>query len=63
MSETRIRKGDVIHIVPDSGPERDMIVSHVEHHLITLIDLDPEERERVNKEIANLRQRSGFSVT
>ncbi len=33
-----VRKGDVIHIVPERGPERDMVVSHVEHHIITLID-------------------------
>jgi hypothetical protein len=33
-----VRKGDVIRIVPERGPERVMIVSHVEHHVITLID-------------------------
>lgn len=34
-----IEKGDVIYIIPDVGPERTMIVSHVEHHVITLRDI------------------------
>ena len=34
-----VTKGDVIRIVPEKGPERVMLVSHVEHHIITLTDL------------------------
>ena len=34
-----ITKGDVIRIVPESGPERVMRVAHVEHHIITLADI------------------------
>jgi hypothetical protein len=37
-----IARGDVIRIRPDRGPERVMVVSHVEHHLITLADLPAE---------------------
>lgn len=33
-----ITKGDVIRIVPELGPERLMVVSHMEHHIITLTD-------------------------
>jgi len=36
---TRVARGDVIHIVPDAGPERRMLVTHVEHHIIALSDL------------------------
>lgn len=35
-----VAKGDVIRIIPEAGPERVMLVSHVEHHIITLADLD-----------------------
>jgi hypothetical protein len=35
-----VTKGDVIVIVPERGPRRRMLVAHVEHHLITLTDLD-----------------------
>ena len=34
-----VAKNDVIGIVPDAGPRRTMLVSHVEHHIITLTDL------------------------
>jgi hypothetical protein len=33
-----VKCGDTIHIVPEVGPERDMLVAHVEHHIITLVD-------------------------
>lgn len=33
-----VRKGDMIIIVPDKGPKRKMIVNHVEHYVITLIE-------------------------
>jgi hypothetical protein len=33
-----VKKADVIRIVPDLGPERIMIVAHVEHHVITMAD-------------------------
>ena len=33
-----VTKGDTIRIIPDKGPERVMVVSHVEHHVITLSD-------------------------
>ena len=33
-----VTKGDTIRIIPDKGPERVMLVSHVEHHVITLSD-------------------------
>ena len=39
-----VTKGDTIRIIPDKGPERVMVVSHVEHHVITLSD--PKENER-----------------
>lgn len=39
MKPVTIRRGDVIIIVPDRGPERKMVVNHVEHHVITLVDL------------------------
>jgi hypothetical protein len=41
-----VTKGDTIRIVPESGPERLMQVSHVEHHIITLSDLDPEGQQQ-----------------
>ena len=40
MTEITVAKGDIIRIVPDRGPERVMLVTHVEHHIITLADLD-----------------------
>jgi hypothetical protein len=33
-----VKKGDLIRIIPERGPERHMIVAHVEHHIITLSD-------------------------
>ena len=39
MSEpVTVTKGDTIRIIPEKGPERVMVVSHVEHHVITLSD-------------------------
>ena len=40
-----VTKGDVIRIVPESGPERVMLVAHVEHHIITLADIPEGETE------------------
>jgi hypothetical protein len=40
MPEISITRGDVIVIVPERGPRRRMLVAHVEHHIITLADLD-----------------------
>lgn len=40
-----IRKGDVIHIIPEKGPRRLMRVGHVEHHMILLADLDGNQQE------------------
>jgi hypothetical protein len=34
-----VTKGDTIRIIPERGPERVMLVAHVEHHIITLADL------------------------
>ena len=34
-----IAAGDVIRIIPGRGPERVMVVSHVERHIITLADV------------------------
>lgn len=39
-----VTKGDAIRIVPEKGPERVMLVAHVEHYVITLADL-PENGE------------------
>lgn len=33
-----IVKGKAVRIIPERGPERNMIVSHVEHHAVTLTD-------------------------
>jgi hypothetical protein len=38
---TTIAKGDTIRIIPDAGTERVMVVSHVEHYVITLSDPEP----------------------
>lgn len=38
-----VAKGDVIRVVPERGPERLMLVAHVEQHIITLSDLHGEE--------------------
>jgi hypothetical protein len=35
-----VTKGDIITIVPEKGEVRTMRVAHVEHHIITLSDLD-----------------------
>jgi hypothetical protein len=35
---TRIAQGDTITIVPEQGPERVVVVTHVEHHVILLAD-------------------------
>lgn len=35
-----VTKGDVITIVPERGPQRRMLIAHVEHHIITLADLE-----------------------
>jgi hypothetical protein len=35
----KVKMGDVIHIIPESGPERVMEVAHVEHLIITLRDI------------------------
>jgi hypothetical protein len=45
MTETSaaVTKGDVIRIIPERGPERVMVVAHVEHHVITLADLSATE--------------------
>lgn len=42
-ADLTIARNDVIRIVPESGPEQTMLVSHVEHHIITLADLDGDE--------------------
>lgn len=34
-----VTKGDIIVIVPERGPRRRMLVSHVEHHIILLTDV------------------------
>lgn len=39
MPVMTVAKGDVIQIVPESGPQRTMRVHHVEHHIITLNDI------------------------
>jgi hypothetical protein len=44
-AETAVTKGDVIRIIPERGPERVMLVVHVEHHIITLADLDSTSSE------------------
>jgi hypothetical protein len=41
-----VTKGDTIRIIPDKGPERVMVVSHVEHHVITLSDPADRAAER-----------------
>ena len=41
-----ITKGDTIRIIPDKGPGRVMVVSHVEHHVITLSDPADRAAER-----------------
>ena len=41
-----VTKGDTIRITPDKGPERVMVVSHVEHHVITLSDPADRAAER-----------------
>ena len=33
-----VAKGDTIRIIPEHGADRVMVVAHVEHHIITLID-------------------------
>lgn len=38
----KVTKGDVVTIAPERGPLRRMLVSHVEHHIITLADLEGE---------------------
>lgn len=39
MNDTAaVSKGDLIRIIPEKGPERVMVVAHVEHHVITLAD-------------------------
>lgn len=45
MTETSaiVTKGDVIRIIPERGPERVMVVSHVERYAITLADLSATE--------------------
>ncbi len=35
-----VRRGTRIRIIPEAGPERVMVVMHVEHHIITMAD-DP----------------------
>ena len=35
-----VKKGDQIRIIPERGPERVMEVAHVEHHIITLSDIE-----------------------
>jgi predicted double-glycine peptidase len=34
-----VQKGDVIVIVSDNGDQHTVVVSHVEHHIITMTDL------------------------
>ena len=47
MSEpVSVKRGDTITIIPDKGPERVMVVSHVEHHVITLSDPADRAAER-----------------
>jgi len=41
-----VTKGDTVRIIPDKGPERVMVVSHVEHHVITLSDPADRAAER-----------------
>jgi len=43
VNPATVAKGDLIRIVPEAGPERLMVVAHVEHHIITLSDFDGEE--------------------
>ena len=38
-ADITVARNDVIGIVPDAGPRRTMLVSHVEQHIITLNDL------------------------
>jgi hypothetical protein len=42
-ADTRIARGDVITSVPDKGPWRRVLVSHVERHLMTFSDLPGEQ--------------------
>ena len=41
-----VTRGDAIRIIPGKGPERVMVVSHVEHHVITLSDPDADRTPR-----------------
>lgn len=41
-AEIMVAKNDVIGIVPEAGPRRTMLVSRVEHHIITLADIPGE---------------------
>ena len=41
-----VTRGDAIRIIPGKGPERVMVVSHVEHHVITLSDPADRAAER-----------------
>ena len=59
LGRKTLRVGETITIIPDSGPEREMIVAHVEHHVITLIDADPEERAKTAETIRFLRELHG----
>lgn len=38
-----VAAGEIVRIIPKRGPERLMRVAHVEHHVITLSDLDGKE--------------------
>ena len=42
----RLAAGMVVTAVPGRGPERQQIVTHVEHHLALLADLDTKESSR-----------------